>query len=121
MNVTRGGKLKAYKLVRLKKNGSIGSLFINRNAEMPIGKWLEAENHPTKGFAERFGWHCCSTPYAPHLKENLKSGEKRIWVECEVEGITIYDRPESQGGKWILASLMYITRILSKDDVLKLL
>lgn len=52
----------------------------------------------TKGFAVRCGWHCCFQPLAPHLSMVLANGERRVWVECEVEDWTSYDRPESQGG-----------------------
>lgn len=100
--------MKAYKLVRLKKDGTFGSLFINRKAEMTVGKWLDAGNYPTKGFAVRKGWHCCFEMNAPHLKMELSNGEKRVWVEVEVEDYHVYVRPESQGGKWILANRMKV-------------
>lgn len=102
----------AYKLVRVRKNGSLASLFINARDTLKVGEWMEAELHPTKGFATRFGWHCCFKPIAPHLSER-----GRVWVECEVEGTTVYDRPESQGGAWILANRMRITRVLTQTEV----
>lgn len=98
----------AYKLMRLRKDGTLGSLFINRKEIYPEDKWLVAENYPTKGYAPRYGWHCCLKPEAPHLK--LKSD--RTWVKVEVEEIEFYDRPESQGGMWILAKYMKILKIL---------
>ena len=77
-------------------------LFINKRLRMKPGIAYQAENHPTKGFAERFGWHCTFEPKAPHLKEDI---DNRIWVMVELEGETIeYDRPESQGGKWVLCT-----------------
>ena len=105
--------VKAYKLVRLKKDGNIGSLFIERGFNLPIDTWLTAEENPTKGFAIRKGWHCTFEMNAPHLKTTLANGEKRIWVEVEVENHTIYNRPESQGGKWILADRMKIIKIVN--------
>lgn len=87
--------MKAYKLMRLKKDGSLGSLFINRKATIPIGEWLEAECIPTDGFQIRKGWHCTFIPQAPHLKEKLANGEVRVWVEVDVEDYETYDRPES--------------------------
>ena len=93
--------------MRLRKNNTLGSLFINRKAIIPIGVWLEAEDYPTKGYAHRPGWHCTFKPIAPHLSE-----KDRVWVECEVEDYGIYDRPECQGGQWILANKMKIIRIL---------
>jgi len=90
--------MKAYKLMRLRKNGTLGSLFINKRDVIPIDVWLEAEDHPTKGYAHRPGWHCTFKPVAPHL--SLKN---RVWVEVEVEDFEVFERPISQGGKWILA------------------
>lgn len=98
--------MKAYKLMRLRKNGTLGSLFINARFVYPIGEWLTAECFPTKGFAVRQGWHCTFEKNAPHL-----STKGRAWVEVEVENFTTYNRPESQGGKWILAERMKIIRI----------
>ena len=89
----------AYKLVRRRKDGSLGPLFINARLRIPLNKWLQAEEHPTKGFAFRPGWHCTFTQHAPHLSE-----KGRVWVKCEVEDFATYDRPESQGGAWVLAN-----------------
>ena len=104
--------MKAYKLLRMKKDGKLYPLFINKTVPTPIGAWMPAECHPTKGFAVRQGWHCCFKPVAPHLKTQLANGERRVLVECEVEDVTTYNRPESQGGAWILAQRMKITKIM---------
>ena len=109
--------MKAYKLLRTKKDGKLYPLFINKKVETPIGCWMDAECHPTSGFAVRQGWHCCFKPIAPHLKLELKTGEKRVWVECEVEDFETYNRPESQGGSWILAQKMKINRVLTLEEV----
>lgn len=101
----------AYKLVRI-KNGKLYSLFINNKVELPIGVWLKANSYPTKGFAIRQGWHCCMQPIAPHLKMNLASGEQRVWVECRIANFTVYPRPISQGGTWLLAQDMWINRVI---------
>lgn len=93
----------AYKLVRKMKDGSLAPLFINKRLRLPIGEWLQAENHPTPGFAERAGWHCCFKPVAPHLKE-----KGRVWVQVEIEDFNKYNRPESQGGFWLLANRMKV-------------
>lgn len=100
--------MKAYKLLRLMKDSSLAPLFINKRQRIPIGQWLDAEDHPTKGFAHRPGWHCCLKPEAPHL-----SNKGRIWCEVEVEDYRLFDRPESQGGQWLLANKMRIVRRLS--------
>ncbi len=93
--------------MRLRKNGTLGSLFINKRVVIPIGEWLEAEDHPTKGYAHRPGWHCTFKLEAPHL-----SMKNRVWGEVEVKDFTTYDRPINQGGKWILAKWMKVIRIL---------
>lgn len=112
--------MKAYKLLRI-KNGRLYPLFINRKEETIVGKWMLAEFHPTKGFQPRKGWHCCFNPIAPHLKTELANGEKRVWVECQVEDWKSYDRPESQGGAWILAQKMKIIRVLTFEEVDKII
>lgn len=113
--------MKAYKLVRKKKDGKLYPLFINKNVATPIGEWLQAECFPTKGFAIRKGWHTCFIPLAPHLKTTLASGEQRVWIEVEVDDYTTYDRPESQGGRWILAQKMKVLRELSFEEVEEIL
>lgn len=90
--------MKAYKVLRKLKDGNLYPLFINKKQSTPFGVWMQAECYPTKGFAIRQGWHCCYKPYAPHLSMELANGEKRVWVECEVEDCQSYNRPESQGG-----------------------
>lgn len=95
--------MKAYKLMRRRKDGSLGSLFINRKLIIPPRRWLKAEDHPTKGYAQRPGWHCCFAPIAPHL-----STKGRVWVEVEVKDFEVYNRPERQGGRWILANKMKV-------------
>ena len=97
----------AYKLVRKMKDNSLAPLFINQKFRLKIGEWMQAEFHPKKGFAERKGWHCTLKPIAPHL-----STKNRVWVKVEVEDIEYYDRPESQGGTWILAQKMKVIKEL---------
>lgn len=93
----------AYKLVRKLKDGSLAPLFINQRHRFKIGTTYKAESHPTKGFAYRPGWHCCLTPKAPHLSE-----KDRVWVKVEITGLTYHTRPESQGGKWVLANTIKV-------------
>ena len=108
----------AYKLFRQLKDGSITPLFINKKQRLLIGVEYTAEDHPTKGFAHRCGWHCCLKPIAPHLSMNLKTGEKRIWAKVLVaeKDSMKYDRPESQGGTWILSQSMIILELLPEID-----
>ena len=109
--------MKAYKLLRTKKDGKLYPLFINKTVETPIGEWMEAEFHPTVGFQPRCGWHCTVLPNAPHLKMELASGEKRVWCEVEVKDYEFYERPLVQGGTWLLAQKMKIIRTLTKEEV----
>jgi len=97
----------AYKLVRQLKNGEISPLFINKKLRLPIGEWLPAEEHPTKGFTFRPFWHCTSKMEADHL-----SKKNRVWVEVEIRDFTEQVRPEKQGGKWFLANYMKIIKII---------
>lgn len=92
-----------YKLFRLRKDGTIGSLFINKKEILPLNEWLEAKNYPTKGYAERFGWHLCEKPEAPHL--SLKN---RAWFKVEFMNCETIKRPLSQGGLWFLAPYIKI-------------
>jgi len=97
----------AYKLIRKMKDGQLSPLFINKKSRMKIGEWMSAECFPTNGFAVRKGWHCTLTPNAPHLSE-----KNRIWVQVEVDDFLYFNRPESQGGIWVLAQEMKIIKEL---------
>lgn len=103
--------MKAFKLFRILKDGSISPLFINKKQRLLVGSTYPAEDHPTKGFAHRAGWHATLKPVAPHLSMNLKSGEKRMWAEVEVEDFTTWVRPDIQGGSWGLANSMKIVKM----------
>lgn len=104
--------MKCYKLVKIRRDGTIGSLFIHKTERLRLNEWMKAEYYPTKGYAPRFGWHCTFYPYAPHLAER-----GRVWVECEVSTFKTYSRPESQGGDWILAEELKILRVLTIKEV----
>jgi len=93
----------AYKLFRQLKSGEITSLFIDNKRRLPIGKWIKAENHPTKGYKVRPFWHCTAQPAAPHL-----STKNRIWLRIKMKDFEVLDRPEHQGGKWYLAKKILI-------------
>lgn len=103
-----------YKLFRKRKDGTLGPLFINARLRVPVGQWLESECHPTKGFAVREGWHCTFKPEAPHLKSGEGSG--RVWCLCAVEDWVSYDRPESQGGRWVLAKRLMVINEVHEND-----
>jgi hypothetical protein len=103
-----------YKLFRVRKDGSLGPLFIGARQRIPFGEWLEAEDIPTKGFAHRPGWHCGARPEAQHLTE-----KGRVWAECEIPegGYYPFKRPANQGGEWLIADAIKVNRILSSEDV----
>lgn len=95
-----------WKVFRKRKDGTLGPLFINARLRVPVGKWMKAEAHKTKGFAFRPGWHATIEKNAPHLRT---TGD-RVWCRVKLSGITYYNRPESQGGTWVLAkNLMVIS------------
>lgn len=104
--------MEAYKLLRLRKDGTIGSLFIGQKARLPLGKWLQAELITTKGYYPRQGWHCTAKPEAPHL-----SMKGRIWARVEVADYYHFPRPPNQGGTWIIAQRMKIQELLPLQEV----
>lgn len=104
----------AYKLFKRRCNNTLGPLFINAKLIVPLNEWMEAEDHPTKGYAHRPGWHCTLKPIAPHLKLKPKHGPERVWCMVEVENIDTYNRPESQGGTWVLAQRLKVLKILDE-------
>jgi hypothetical protein len=93
----------AYKLFRIKKNGDITSLFINKTVSLKTNEWLVAKSYPTKGYKYRPYWHCTSEPVAPHLSE-----KGRKWLKVEMKDFTKFERPKSQGGLWYLAGQIKI-------------
>lgn len=103
--------MRAYKLLTKRKDGSLGPLFINRTQRIPIGEWLLAEDHPTKGYAHRPGWHTTLEPKAPHL---ILTG--RVWCEVEVMNVTEHTRPKNQGGVWLIAQQMKVIREIPVDE-----
>lgn len=99
--------IKAYKLFRVMKDGSIAPLFINKRARVPIGQWVPAEKgYRTKGYVYRPFWHCTMTPTAPHLTE-----KGRAWFEIEIKDFTLHNKPEHQGGTWYLADNIKVIKL----------
>jgi len=99
----------AYKLLRKRKDGTLGPLFVGRELVIKPGEWYRARSDlPTGGLAYRPGFHCCRTPNAPHIKLRLSNGEIRVWCVVEVEDFEEYVRPASQGGAWLLCKRMRV-------------
>lgn len=95
--------VQAFKLLRVRKDGTLGSLFMDARARLPIGVWLTAENHQKKGYELRPGWHCMPVPNAPHL--TMKG---RAWFPVEIEDYQLHIKPKSQGGRWYVAQQLRI-------------
>ena len=98
---------RGYKLFRLRKDGTLGPLFIDAKLRVPVGYWIEAKAVPTKGFAFRPGWHVCSKKSAPHL-----SKKGRVWCKVSIKDWRAYERPKSQGGLWYTALFMRVDEVL---------
>jgi len=97
----------AYKLFKLRKDGSLGPLFINCRQRLEVGQTYMAENHPTKGYKVRPGWHCCKAPSAPHL-----STKGRVWAKVRITDYEKHLRPPGQGGLWFTANRLTILSVL---------
>jgi hypothetical protein len=102
----------AYKLLRVRKDGTVGSLFIDKKAVIPIGAWIKAGSFRTPGYAYRPGWHCTIKPFAPHL--TLKG---RVWYKVVIKNMTKYLRPRNQGGVWFLAQHVKLVAPLTDVQV----
>jgi hypothetical protein len=96
--------IEGYKLFRKRRDGTYGPLFINRRQRLEKGIVYPYEDNPTKGYAHRPGWHVCSFPIAPHLRQ----GGDRVWCKVEFEVMNTLARPASQGSTWYLGSTLKI-------------
>lgn len=103
--------VKGYKLFKMRKDGSIGPLFINKQQRLEVGVWYDAEDHPTAGYQHRPGWHAALEPIAPHLSE-----KGRVWAEIRMARTRRFNRPQSQGGTWVLADRIKVVRVF-KDGL----
>lgn len=102
-----------YKLMRKRKDGTYGPLFINAKQRLVPYETYIAEAIPTQGYAYRPGWHICDKPDAPHL-----SKKGRVWVVVAFQGYTEHQRPESQGGLWYTAKhMMILTELPFNDNI----
>jgi N12 class adenine-specific DNA methylase/predicted RNA methylase len=141
--------VKAYKLLRTLKSkpGQVFPLFIGKNQPVAIGVWEKAEHIPTKGFAERPGWHAGAEPIAPHLRQKAtgKIHPDRVWVEVEMpadkewqstadasktrdirdrvpeDGHYKFKTNKMQGGAWLIGGAVKINRVLDDGEVAQLL
>ena len=136
-----------YKLFEMDiRNGKLYPLFIGKTKEVERHIWLHAEFIPTKGYAERGGWHLgANLPSAPHLigsdgtyKSKRGKNFKRVWCEveyndnhnyndyvrtlpkkCITDGIPedgYYNFKEANGALWIITSDIKINKALTERE-----
>lgn len=107
--------MKAYKLLRVKKDGKLYPLFVDTNTPTPIGEWLEAKcgerkyNGKVKStlgdLCFRPGFHLSDLSYAPHIGRKGDSGEiefmneNHVWCECEYVTDVNYQPFVNENGK----------------------
>jgi hypothetical protein len=95
----------------VRRDGTLGSLFINRRQVIPVGVWLEAEDHKTKGFAHRPGWHTTPTTDT-HLALSAKGHKRRVWAQVEIMDYRQLDyRCGDVVTVWYLAEWMRVVKI----------
>lgn len=74
---------KGFKLFEQDPKGNLYALFIDKKTVMPVGEWLKAENHPTKGFGPRPGYHIGegipSAPWLMSFDSTYKSQRSKYW------------------------------------------
>ena len=103
----------AYKLFRLRKDGTLGPLFVGRGLVVRVGDVHTARDDlPHPGLAHRPGFHCCSKKRAPHIKMRLGNGERRVWCKVDIGDWREHMRPESQGGLWYTAKSVRVLYIV---------
>jgi len=136
--------IRAYKLFRTLKSrpGELFPLFIDKSSAVPVGEWIPAQFIPTKGFANRPGWHAGLLPSAGHLlKKDGSMPSDRVWAEVEIPadidwqpiadqqttrdirdqvptgGFYKFKRPGNQGGTWIIGGALKVNRVLTETEV----
>lgn len=92
--------MKTYKLFR-NKNGKLYPLYVKRNEETPVGKWIKAEcgdladdTHVKSSLGAlslRPGWHSTKIPFTDWIGKKMPDGTlaqkpDTVWCECEVRG-----------------------------------
>lgn len=99
----------AYKLLRVRRDGSLGPLFVDRGLRLkPNFIHIARKDCKHPGLAHRPGFHCCAKPEAPHMKLRLKNGEVRVWCRVQIMCYTKHVRPEAQGGTWFTAKYLQV-------------
>ena len=107
--------MKAYKLVRMGRDGNIYPLFVDRSTPFKVGEWIYAvpgpmdENGKVKsklgGLAYRPGFHCSDIPYVTHIGKKGPSGKIEfmdpdyVWAEVEVTDTINYQDEAVRNGR----------------------
>ena len=142
---------RGFKLFEMDTENNLYPIFIDKKTSYPIGEWIYAENHPTKGFAKRPGLHVgeiCSAPWLMSADGTYKSQRSKYWkrVWCEVEynaTIDYTDIVENMPKKcfvdnvpkngfykfkeagcnriWIITDKIKITKILDENERIEIL
>lgn len=142
---------KGYKLFEMSPSGGLHPLFIDKKTAYAIGKWIQAENHPTTGYARRPGFHAgeiCSAPWLMSADGTYKSQRgkrwKRVWCEVEYNATVDYTSVVEQLPKkcfvdevpqngfykfretgcnriWIITDRIRITRVLTEEERMDIL
>lgn len=102
-----------WKLFNQRKDGSLGPLFINRKQRLQFDEEYRFEDHPTKGYAHRPGWHILLRPYAPRLKQVAP----RVWARVEYRDFTVHERSGNPRGTWVLAKYMRIVGVVGEGGL----
>ena len=91
--------MKAYKMCKKRKDGTLGPMFVGTDEVFPIGVWITAQMNFKRKLDKvysKLGWlkfrpglHFAEIPYAPHIgiKENgaIKyMHDDVVWCECEI-------------------------------------
>lgn len=106
--------MRAYKLFRVRRDGSLGPVIINRGQRIETGKWLKFEDHSDKarsyGVAIRPGFHATKEPHAPHLTNGSKQAiaDNRTWFVVELQKVRAEHRGVDGGSDWYVAEKMKV-------------
>lgn len=109
-----------YKVMRIKSDGMLYSVNVNRNKPYNIDEWVNAEYILTKHYHDRKGFYGFEKPDSKKYKDKLHRGDRRIWVECEVADYEIVYNAHDQVN-WVIAQKMKIIRALSKNEITDIL
>ena len=93
--------MEAYKLLRVRADGTLGSLNTDIGRKLPIGEWLRAGNHARPGRTPHPGWHALTEPASKHFRDF----PGRKWYRVELQNVTPYPRPDEM---WLVAECMRI-------------